>query len=74
MKCPGQLAGTLLLSPKSFLFPPLHPNNPRCGGELQLFSVGDAGLGEPVAADNNLYILWRVILFTDVYSCIVLHN
>ncbi|CNM05474.1 adhesin/hemagglutinin [Yersinia frederiksenii] len=30
----------------------MQPDHTGCDGDLQLFRIGDAGLGEPVAADN----------------------
>ncbi|WP_443006353.1 MULTISPECIES: hypothetical protein [unclassified Serratia (in: enterobacteria)] len=45
------------LSPKSPIFPPLQPEHTGRSGHFQLFSAGNAGLGEPVAADNHLAVL-----------------
>jgi len=59
---PGQLAGIFcFLRFENIHFSPLQPEHTGRGGHFQLFSTGNAGLGEPVAADNHLAVLLHPI-------------
>jgi len=53
MKIPANWPGFLHRYPKNFVLPPLQPNNTGCGGELQLFGIGNARL---VNRSLNLHV------------------
>jgi len=57
IEIPASWPRFLLLCPKNVQFPPLQPEHTGRSGHFELFSVGNAGLGEPVAADNHLAVI-----------------
>lgn len=57
IQIPANWPGFLLLRFENICSPPLQPKYTGRSGHFELFSVGNAGLGEPVAADNHLAVL-----------------
>lgn len=53
MKIPANWPGFLHLYPKNFVLPPQQPNNTGCGGDLQLFGIGNVRL---VNRSLNLHV------------------